>query len=339
MQRGCPVGPDTSPWKEGPPSPQEVDYDIWLHGGITTAFDSILTRDNSEKTENSIYEWVITLNQENGRLQHESHYYKSLVDDILIRLPPLIRLHSDHLCGLIGGRKPEVGDPETSFRFTPAAMATDMHPPRSSYDHGLVRRPNIPTQQLVIELTRENGKLRHCLAQDRNLVIKVLMHLVPQLQFHCDGLYSVIRRFNEEIKYPTFQGQKRSVSLTSTVESIDSNTSIVRQGLHDDHIDLDWGSRGCQTSFNECLPKGGKIGNSKNTIPSYINNLKHRVEELRFQYRYYSHVVNYGLTRVLPLVRFHSSQLLCIACRSSEEIQKSNIQVNRVQGSSISHRQ
>lgn len=355
MNTDNPISPNPSKsWRGGPPPPQEIDYEIRRYGGTTTAFDSVETQIQTNKPQNSIRDWVITLNRENGRLQIESYYYRNLVAKVLMCLIPLIRFHSSHLCDVVNNYTSDIesatinlksimnrGMKSSSHPIIAGAMARG-NPSKSRYsdvgmqqvnDKGSVDFSRIQsplfitshhnkcrgygsTQQLVVDLTRENGKLRYQISQDKNLVVKVLIHLVTELTFHSSGLASSIQRFNAEIQISTADWQHRTESHPEKTQITGERVSNSGLGLHDENIQL--GNDGLWNDLNNSqfslTPEG-----VPNTISDSIIDLKRQIEELQCQYTYYRDLVDYGLARFIPLIQFHSNELRYLVGICDEE--------------------
>ncbi|KAH6985307.1 hypothetical protein EDB80DRAFT_691339 [Ilyonectria destructans] len=68
------------------------------------------------------------------------------------------------------------------------------------------------SQELVVELARENGKLRYRISRDKNLVTKALIHLVTELAFHASGLTSPIQRTESHPEKAQITEERVSIS-------------------------------------------------------------------------------------------------------------------------------
>ncbi|KAI5456121.1 hypothetical protein BGZ63DRAFT_468177 [Mariannaea sp. PMI_226] len=357
-----PFSPNSSNFPtEGPPSPHEVDYDIWLQGGTTTTFDAMLPHANSEKTESHNHKWITTLNRENVRLQNEGYYYRVLVEDILPHLLALIWLNSCRLHQLIDGDKYGLRRPETTSGLSSQgrgvnpnhsaldAILTEKYSPCPSNAHSFMQTSNIneiyglfdnkrppnlkpyhfegdnyiAARQLAVEITRENGKLRRRVAQDRSIVSKVLMHLVPQLRFHSNGLHSVVQKFYLEINIVTSQ-RKRNTSGISRSNGFDTHPLILKQNSFDNQMPMEIDPYYHYSSLNEPSFGEKETVTLASTVQTSIADLKQRIEELRLQYYYYNHLINSSIGEIFPLIRFHAVKLRFLTRKSDEDME--NIQ-------------
>jgi uncharacterized protein (DUF2164 family) len=57
----------------------------------------------------------------------------------------------------------------------------------------------LPTRNLIVEMTRERGELQESLAKQRPLSDEVLPRLLSMVQLHCDGLSAAIQQCNQLI--------------------------------------------------------------------------------------------------------------------------------------------
>ncbi|KAH6973353.1 hypothetical protein EDB80DRAFT_693385 [Ilyonectria destructans] len=359
MSTNIPMVPNPGKsWTGGPPSPQEIDRVIQGYGGTTTAFDSVETNTKTGKAQSSIREWVIELNQENGRLLFESYYYRNLVHDVLIRLMQLIQTHSGHLCYIVDNYTAGMGGAGATLECTTERMRSFSHPNAVGVmpghhlsnsrcsdtgmqwlnDKGSLAASRIQsspfiepvsnesgncgsTRELVVDLTRENGKLRYQISRDRSLVTKVLIHLVTELRFHSNSLNSIIQRFNAEIERSTIEWQNRTRSHHSNSGNIKNTIPINELNIYDVFTQYNEGALEHSSNSSD-----GSFGNviaehKTNTVSDSINDLNRQIEELRYEYEYYSNLVDYGLACFVPLVQFHLNKLRWLVHRCSEESQ------------------
>ena len=84
---------ERDPTRNRPPSPTLIDYEIRALGGMTTAFDTMPHEVQRTKTSVPIEDRIIELTVENGRLRREIAYYKSLVNEVLHPVMPLVQFH------------------------------------------------------------------------------------------------------------------------------------------------------------------------------------------------------------------------------------------------------
>ncbi|KAK3933478.1 hypothetical protein QBC46DRAFT_235463, partial [Diplogelasinospora grovesii] len=62
-------------------------------------------------------------------------------------------------------------------------------------------------EERIVELTRENGRLRREITYYPHLVDKVLTPLMPLLEYHINGLHSAVQKFNAKIERANSQWQ------------------------------------------------------------------------------------------------------------------------------------
>lgn len=66
--------------------------------------------------------------------------------------------------------------------------------------YGAMPKAAIPMEDRIIELTRENGRLRREIGYYKSLVKEVLHPVMALVQFHVHGLDAAVRRFNAKIE-------------------------------------------------------------------------------------------------------------------------------------------
>ncbi|KAH7248303.1 hypothetical protein B0J15DRAFT_468313 [Fusarium solani] len=200
-----------------PPSPELIDYEIRGLGGTTLAFDALLVSSKANKTGSSLQGRIAELNRENGRLEQEAKYFRNLVI-LLNHALPAIQFQSQQLCLILGHHGRFVKDPQSlprlprknikntsrsqqpkpSNAFPPSLAASRNHamqlereassqrfPPALGNElfHHNQHKPGSETislDRIVVELTRENGWLRHQATEDRKFAAQQqLMETYP----------------------------------------------------------------------------------------------------------------------------------------------------------------
>jgi len=70
-----------------------------------------------------------------------------------------------------------------------------------------MNKPLISPEERILELTRENGRLRQDIAYYKSLVKEVLYPVMALVRFHVKGLDSAVRKFNAKIEEANMQWQ------------------------------------------------------------------------------------------------------------------------------------
>ncbi|KAH7303142.1 hypothetical protein B0I35DRAFT_447230, partial [Stachybotrys elegans] len=68
-----------------------------------------------------------------------------------------------------------------------------------------MRKKPISVEKRIIELTQENGRLRREIEYYKTLVNEVLHPVVELLEFHANGLYSAVQKYNSVIQQENSQ--------------------------------------------------------------------------------------------------------------------------------------
>jgi hypothetical protein len=317
-----------------PPSPDLIDYEIRGLGGTTLAFDALLVSSKANKIGSSLQERIVELNKENGRLEQEAKYFRNLVI-LLNHALPAIQFQSQQLCLILGHHGRFVKDlqslprltrkdikntsrsqqPKPSNVFPPSLAASRNHAMRLEHEASSLRFPpalgnecfyhNQPEQgsktisldRIVVELTRENGWLRHQATEDRNLVAEVLTPLTAQTKSYCSGLWAIMQEFKSNLE--CIEGEKEE-----NEEGIIHNNSSL--GLQPNP---DLSTLGLPHNRSWRHIHKSTHGEASSEIFNYTAKLISYEEKLQNRLNNYTSLANKGQVETLPFIEFYVNKL------------------------------